>query len=40
MLSGIVEGGIILPRMLDDPKLLSRQIVLFRIQVTMKFLGV
>lgn len=40
MLSGIVEGGIILSRVLDDPKLLSRQIVLFRTQVKMKFLGV
>ena len=40
MLSGIVEGVIILSRVLDDPKLLSRQIVLFRIQVKMMFLGV
>ena len=38
MMSGLVEGGIILSRAMEDPKLLSQQIVLFRSYVRLLFL--
>lgn len=39
MVSTIVEGGIILSRVLDDPKILEHQIMLYRTQLKLVFLG-
>jgi TetR/AcrR family transcriptional regulator, transcriptional repressor for nem operon len=38
MVSTIVEGGIILSRVLDDPKILEHQIMLYRAQLKLVFL--
>ncbi|MET4701123.1 TetR/AcrR family transcriptional repressor of nem operon [Constrictibacter sp. MBR-5] len=38
MLSGIVEGGIVLSKALDEPKLLAAQVMMFRSYVRLLFL--
>lgn len=39
MLSALADGGIILSRVLDQPRLLSEQILLYRTFVRLVFLG-
>jgi len=39
MLSALADGGIILSRVLDEPRLLSEQILLYRTFIRLVFIG-